>query len=226
MLCHSQVVNADRKIIDASLHIDGVVEVTSQACNGGCHGSPDSPAPPPDLEGNTSTTSPGVGAHRSHLEEPHGLRGPIPCSTCHVVPETPWSPGHLDDERPADVFPATLADTSLAFADGSSPSYEPALMRCTGVYCHGNGAKLADDASPTLMRSPHWTEVGAGQAACGNCHGIPPVNSIHASVTGLDQCSGCHPQTVHAFGNIIITGTGASRTSTHMDGVVEVGLAP
>src|ERR1700733_12922263 len=58
---------------------------TIAACDA-CHGSPESPAPPTDLEGNTWTSAAGVGAHQAHLQAPSKLSPPIACEACHVVP--------------------------------------------------------------------------------------------------------------------------------------------
>jgi predicted CxxxxCH...CXXCH cytochrome family protein len=75
-------------------HIDGVIEVGRTTGCDGCHGGATSPAPPTDLAGNTATTALGVGAHQAHLRSTF-LRGPVPCETCHAVPQAVTSPGHL-----------------------------------------------------------------------------------------------------------------------------------
>jgi len=64
-----------------------------------------------------------------------------------------------------------------------------------------------------------WTAVGADQAACGTCHGAPPVNADHDAGMTLGSCVTCHARTVDAFGNIIITsGPQGAQTSEHIDG--------
>ena len=57
----------------ASLHLNGAADLgdgsgTCQACHGGVTG---------------------MGAHQVHLSATHRLRGPIPCSDCHAVPQMP-----------------------------------------------------------------------------------------------------------------------------------------
>ena len=46
----------------------------------------------------TSPTDPRVGAHRAHLD-----RG-VACESCHVVPRTLSSPGHIDEARASVPF--------------------------------------------------------------------------------------------------------------------------
>jgi hypothetical protein len=103
---------------------------TPEACNT-CHGSrtTGSPAPPPDIDGNTSTTAVGVGAHTQHLQE-----GPLSlgfaCTTCHVVPDSVYQAGHLD------VSPQEIVMFSgLATANMAQPVWDGAT--CANTYCHG-----------------------------------------------------------------------------------------
>ncbi len=156
-------------------HIDGTVQ-TGDGCNG-CHGDATSPAPPRDLAGNTVTTALGVGAHRAHLDAPSGLRGPIACTTCHAVPSTVASAGHIDTALPAEVEP--------------SLGWQRASGTCATASCHGTS-------------QPAWTSTG--QVACGTCHGVPPATASHATATTIASCATCHPSSVTSTGAIIITG--------------------
>jgi predicted CxxxxCH...CXXCH cytochrome family protein len=156
-------------------HIDGTVQIGTTAGCDGCHGDATSPAPGRDLAGNTSFTAIGVGAHRAHLDAPSGLRGPIACATCHVVPATLTAIGHLDSELPAEVE--------------SSLGWERSTQTCTTTACHGEAR-------------PAWTT--RGEVACGTCHGIPPASASHAPNMPLSSCASCHPATVTATGAIII----------------------
>ena len=173
-------------------HINGIVEVGrtpgTNGCNG-CHGSAASNAPPVDLEGNTFTTAIGVGAHQGHLQALLRLSAPIPCTACHAVPTAINSPGHIDSTGPA-VVNAALA-------------WDRESQTCSNATCHG-------------VARPVWTS-GVG-AACGTCHGIPPADSSHNPAMTLTSCATCHPGTVDAFGNIIIT----NDTSEHINGVVDL----
>ncbi|MBL9019179.1 MAG: CxxxxCH/CxxCH domain-containing protein [Myxococcales bacterium] len=145
-------------------HIDGTVEYAT-SCNGGCHGSAASAAPPRDLAGNTSTTALGVGAHQVHLNPTSGLRGPIACTTCHAVPSSVTSPGHLDTTTPAEVVAAL--------------GWDRASATCTTSYCHGPAR-------------PVWTQQGG--ATCGSCHGLPPATPSHDASMPLSSCVTCHSQ--------------------------------
>jgi predicted CxxxxCH...CXXCH cytochrome family protein len=156
-------------------HIDGIVQVGRTSGCDGCHGSSASPAPPVDLAGNTSISAIGVGAHQAHLNVPSKLSGPIACATCHVVPATVTSPGHLDG-GPAKVT--------------ASLGWDRTSQTCTTAYCHGPGR-------------PVWTTHG--QVACGTCHGIPPVTSSHNPTMLLTGCVNCHAATVDGSGNILVT---------------------
>jgi predicted CxxxxCH...CXXCH cytochrome family protein len=231
--CHGLVVDADQNFIDPTRHIDGVLWLgNGDGTCSACHGSATSPAPPNDLEGNTATTAIGVGAHQAHLQA-HHLRGPIACGDCHLVPQNPGSPGHIDHNLPATVFPATTASTSLAFADDAGPVENHATATCSNVYCHGGGAQMQSDKSPSLHRQPVWTDVSAGEIACGTCHGIPPQdgNPGHGIGAGLETCASCHwaylsdggtIATVGPSGIIITVLPDGGLTSLHIDGVIEV----
>lgn len=221
--CHGAVVDASRTIINPDLHIDGRVELGDGTgdCSG-CHGSPASPAPPPDLSGGVDTSAVGVGAHQSHLGASR-LRGPVPCTACHVVPTEVVTPGHLDSDLPAEVFPSDPRFSSLATTDGASPAWDRAAERCSGVYCHGGGSRLAADTSAGLNRTPQWTSPGTGEAACGACHGLPPQNGVHPSPFAVTECVRCHPGTVDPLGAIVITGSPGAETSLHINGTVDLG---
>ena len=112
---------------------------------------------------------------------------PIACATCHLVPGTIDAPGHIDTPPPAEVV-ATVG-------------WDRTTQTCTAS-CHGPAR-------------PVWTTSGA--ASCGTCHGIPPVDANHTPAMTLTSCASCHPSTVDAFGNIIVT----NGTSTHVNGVVD-----
>jgi len=168
-------------------HIDGIVQVGRTPGCSGCHGSASSPAPPTDLAGNTSTTAIGVGAHQAHLQSQ--ISAPIPCATCHVVPTTVDSPGHIDHTGPAIVT--------------ASLGWDRDAQSCATAWCHGPSR-------------PIWTQTD--QVSCGSCHGIPPNDAAHDPAMTLTSCATCHPGTVDAFGNILVT----NGTSEHMNGVVDL----
>ncbi len=183
---------------------DNAVSAGNRLANGctGCHGDPAraeadplvNAAPPLGTSG--SATSPGVGAHLAHL---HGgaLRGPVACKECHLVPTT-----RLHANGQVEVV---FADADFAVRGGATPRFDPATASCSATYCHG--ATLGAGGS---IQAPSWGG-GAGQAACGTCHGAPPPS--HAA--GSTSCASCHPGTVKPDGSIDVAG------GSHVNGAVE-----
>ena len=179
-----------------------------EACNT-CHGDFTDPsiiAPPQDINHNISTDSTGVGAHVSHLYQ-NDLGSQIPCSTCHIVPQDYFDPGHaVDDPLPAEVIFSPLAVHNIAV----NPVYDYSSATCSDTYCHGNWEFLKDSSSYQFAytddkmvgnnNSVVWNEVGAGQADCGTCHGLPPTGHVPAEI---QFCSTCHQGIVDPDGNII-----------------------
>lgn len=219
--CHRRAYAAGKPLPER--HVNGTVEVgEEQGSCSGCHGDGASPAPPSDLAGQTSENVQSVGAHRAHVQGRQRLSAPMQCEDCHLAPRELGSPGHLDSAPPAEVFPAAAGVATLARADGASPSYDSQSATCAGVYCHGSGAKLSQDAAAGRLTSPRWTG-GVTQAVCGACHGIPPVDGVHAPGLRLDDCARCHPATITSDGAIRVVRdpvTGQLR-STHIDGQVQ-----
>ncbi len=217
--CHRPTFNNGQP--STPLHANGAVNLAAPigSCVG-CHGNGDIPAPPIDLHGNASESVQTVGAHREHLQALHRVSAPVPCNECHLVPTEIHSPGHIDHAPPAIVFPPGTG--TLARTDGVDAGYNFSTATCT-VYCHGSGTRLSKDTSIGLNHAPIFNG-GTSQAACGTCHGIPtkiPGTSHHAGVSSITQCAGCHPTTVEPSGSIIV---GADGGSTHVNGVVNVGL--
>ncbi|MBI5533439.1 MAG: CxxxxCH/CxxCH domain-containing protein [Deltaproteobacteria bacterium] len=176
-LCHGKTAGPNHTIKDATLHINGKIDVSSGDCSS-CHGSSKNPAPPTDLAGNTDTKNVGVGAHQSHLAGSTYLPA-VTCETCHKVPAAVDSPGHIDTPGPAE-----LTFTAMASAQGASPVWNHDTATCSGVYCHG--ATLTGGSNTT----PKWTVVDGSQAACGTCHGLPPSAPHPKAEPG--QCIWCH----------------------------------
>ena len=196
--CHGMVVDANNQFVDASLHINGVVDVIDTSC-GSCHGGALNSAPPVDTQGGNATSLVTVGAHQAHLGTSTWHRE-IQCSDCHVVPSAVDDVGHLGDA------PAELTWSALARSDGATPAFDRAQATCSSTYCHG----------PTLIpggtnTQPTWTTVDGTQAACGTCHGLPPA-APHPNATNCEQC---HGMVVDASGNFV-------DPALHIDGVVNV----
>lgn len=175
--CHGQVIDASGRFINRALHLDGTVQVAPQ-CNS-CHGRSKDGAPPPDLEGNTDVSAPGVGAHERHLQA-SASHGAVACDNCHAVPESWNTPGHIDGQRPADVRFSGLA-TQQGHANAS---YSADTHSCSGNYCHQNAV-------------PVWIQQKSAAEACGSCHGLPPPFIAGVPISSgnhpkSDRCENCH----------------------------------
>lgn len=223
--CHGLVVDADKKIINAALHMDGKIELGNGQENcSACHGSAQTPAPPPDLSGSSDPSSVTVGAHLVHLTMPHALRGPLGCNECHADITAVDSPGHIDHPLPATVFPADNY-TGIANADGAQPTWDRNSATCSSVYCHGGGTHFASDTATTLFRTPSWIVPDTTAARCGACHGIPPLDGVtgHEPTARLTTCTTCHPSTIDGSGTLLFTDLpDGGSTTTHINGVIDV----
>lgn len=190
-----------------------------EACNT-CHGDFNDANlffPPEDLNENTETTVPGVGAHVEHLVN-NDLGSDIECSTCHTVPATLYDTGHIDSDQPAEVIFNKLA----VFNAGGSSSYDYPTATCSDTYCHGNFIFYRDSSAyPTFYEdpvmvgnnfTPVWNQVDGTQAQCGSCHGLPPTGHQPAA---LSSCATCHQGVVNANGEII-------DSSKHINGIKNV----
>jgi len=195
-VCHATMTaGAGMIITDPALHIDGNLQVNDEVACDSCHGGGGNPAPPQDVNGNTSTLTRGVGAHRSHLNS-SSWHKQVACGECHKVPTSVVSAGHKDTPLPAEVIFGPLA--------GSGSTWNGAT--CSGSYCHG--ATLTGGT----LTVPMWTEVNGTQATCGSCHGLPPPPPHPAN----SDCGACHP-TMTSGNNTTITDP-----SRHIDGNLDV----
>ncbi len=193
------------------------------ACNT-CHGDfadPTRIAPPRDINGDTSTTIKGVGAHANHLYS-HTLSSKVACEDCHKVPSTVYTAGHLDSDLPAEVALTNLAVANIA----SNATYNASDASCSNTYCHGNFEFDKADAAPqdTFVfvsdkivgnnKTVNWTQVDGTQAKCGSCHGtsesIAPQGHLPLPITA---CFNCHGDVVDENGNII-------DQSKHINGII------
>ena len=201
--CHPTMEENTLTFRDPSSHINGVVDVVSQAATGGCtscHGATNS-APPKDLHQNTATTVATVGAHQAHLNTSTWHHAVV-CSSCHVVPQTVDAPGHLDGDNIAEVKFDTLNPGGV---------YTKASATCSTMYCHGNGR----GANGTIA----FTQTGP--LACTACHsttgaGMSGQHTRHFN-EGM-RCNGCHAEVVDQNMKII-------KADLHVNGVHEVKMA-
>jgi predicted CxxxxCH...CXXCH cytochrome family protein len=191
----------------------GATGVSCASCHGAtwrtsctmCHGGVGSAngAPPKTVWGRSADTV-RVGAHATHLAASASAAA-VDCNVCHPKPADALTSGHIDAKDVADVAFAGLATVAVG-----TPTWNRTSATCGNTYCHGGS--LAGGTN----RTPVWTSVGTGQAACGTCHGLPPP-SPHPSAAGLGSCATCHPQTMTGAGALIAASAGGK----HLNGVVE-----
>ncbi len=174
-----------------------------------CHGSKENAAPPRAVDGATSTTDIGVGAHQAHMKE-GSIAGPVACEECHPVPTVMNGDDHPDPlSRPTLMSFGPLAQTG-----GAAPAWNRTTGTCTNTYCHG--ATLAGTFHPTPSR---WTKVDGSQIKCDSCHGsspadLGPSHPLHAAFT----CDTCHAHVATAGLTIV-------DPYLHVDGLVDVSMA-
>jgi predicted CxxxxCH...CXXCH cytochrome family protein len=199
-------------------HVDNTGGAKSpEACNT-CHGqfrtiATDalSAAPPKGVFGDSLTSARAVGAHSKHLLS-GSLGKTVRCAECHTVPTTLFAAGHVDNPLPAEVvFNDTLA--RLKTGGGTfipTPSYNSTTLTCANTYCHGSwqmkksGSVFVDLFTDSVMvgkmeNSVTWTG-GSSEAACGNCHALPPTGHRFYP---LSDCKNCHGAVVNGSGEII-----------------------
>ncbi len=192
--CHGEVIDLDRHFIAPARHVDGRVDLGALACEA-CHGSAESAAPPPALDGETQADRRGVGAHSAHLAG-GGRSRPLACSECHPLPGAEPSLSHPEGGATSVVF------TGAASAGERAPAWDAQQATCAETWCHG--------PSSAATRVAEWTR--AAPLACDDCHGMPPA-APHPQV---DDCGLCHAE-VYASAEAAI-----AHPQRHVDGVVDV----
>lgn len=189
-----------------------------------CHGTP---APPPDLDGNTVTSARGVGAHKIHLLGNGAYSATsVACTGCHHVPGSVYEIGHIDSTGRAKVMITEPLAITSSGGITPVPTYDPASLQCNNTFCHGDWRLLRansthksiySDSSATASMTgsnyaPQWNG-GAAQKACGTtCHALPPVG--HKSYA-LTECAGCHGDVIDATGKI-------SNKAKHINGKINL----
>jgi predicted CxxxxCH...CXXCH cytochrome family protein len=185
-----------------------------EACNT-CHGnfSGDATdlktsAPPRGLNGETSPTAPAVGGHQAHLPADKSLAAAA-CQQCHALPQSFAAAGHIDADGKADlIFSDALARLKTeGGARAPNVVYNATANTCAGSYCHGNWGLLKSqsqyafiytaDKMEGINAAPKWTD--SASAACGTCHGNPPVGHQPHDLT---RCFVCHAGVVDENGKI------------------------
>jgi predicted CxxxxCH...CXXCH cytochrome family protein len=161
-------------------------------------------APPTDLNGNSSTSYVGVGAHQSHLTAKNSLAGKLNCVSCHgSMPNTIKDATHINgavntsfgDLAKTVTNEATTSDYDKELSTITpNPSFNG--TSCANSYCHGN-FKNGNNYSPS------WTQIDKGEAKCGTCHGdastenpLPKTSSQGGTHPNVTSCNTCHSQVV------------------------------
>jgi predicted CxxxxCH...CXXCH cytochrome family protein len=185
-----------------------------------CHGGTDdgSGAPPRTTWGNNSPNDPTnvrIGAHASHVSGAHGLSLPIACTACHSVPADALAAGHVD--AVVSVTGYTGSDPTWKAVAAGAPGWNATTLTCSTTYCHGGiaGGTLTDGK----LTAPKWTQVDGTQAACGTCHGSPPVSSWghgYPPAHNNNACTFCHYDVADDRGTTI------TNPAAHINGVVDV----
>ncbi|HZW40203.1 MAG TPA: CxxxxCH/CxxCH domain-containing protein [Ignavibacteriaceae bacterium] len=204
----------------AANYTGGIAKVSCRTCHTGengpescntCHGNFNDPsriAPPRGVNGDTSNSYRGVGAHPNHLYV-NALGNRVRCGSCHNFPQSVYAPGHLDSDLPAEV---NLKGLSI-FSGAANASYDPNTLTCANTYCHGNFEFSKDTAVVENQfayiedkivgnkASVVWnSSLDGSQIQCGSCHGLPPVGHLQVPV---NQCAACHGEVVDENLNII-----------------------
>ncbi|MBW2525442.1 MAG: hypothetical protein JRI23_14750 [Deltaproteobacteria bacterium] len=194
--CHGDVVATGQVITNPALHVNGGLDVVGECYD--CHGTAASFAPPPDTHGETDPSAVGVGAHSIHLSGTVNSR-PVPCETCHVVPDRVGAIGHIDGGS------AEVTFSGAALTSDRAPAWDPATRRCVDGWCHGPDA--------AMNPSPVWTAPSRGPLLCDACHGMPPP----VPHTQVANCQSCHGATVSGLPPDVVV----INRDLHINGVVD-----
>ena len=186
--------------VNATAHLNGVVNVTTMTCTS-CHGDtlrtgtdPNIAAMPPvGTAGETLTTQPAVGAHLAHLTA-GALARAFACTDCH---NPPLSTNHAT---------GTTTFSWSVLAGGGAVTYNFTNQTCSSTYCHGNFA------GGNAANAPSWI-AGTATVACGSCHGTPGVTGAPPLPHSQNAaCGSCH---------VGYTATTVN-TTNHVNGIVDV----
>src|SRR5688572_19374952 len=150
--CHVDSAGPNQTIVQPSLHVDGVVQVSGGSCDS-CHGSP----PAPGRESYPGS----AGAHAQHA----GVLG-FECAACHG--NNGSGPQHDQGNGIVVRANVNLVFAPQTFAGGTTmgnATYDRNNMRCA-VGCHNPRVGNPPEAQ-NLANVITWT---AGQIACTGCH--------------------------------------------------------
>ena len=171
-----------------------------------CHGNSDHANPPQALNGDTLTTSLGVGMHMSHRFTTYGAA--LSCEDCHRDINGFDDPNHIgpNPDGIAEIVFGTRAYDTLSGPIRPNPNWDRNTATCSSVYCHGTFKEGNVDAVGI------WTN--AGSVTCGTCHGdpnsgnpTPQVNGVftapHYAFMNETNCYICHSTVMSPNGSIL-----------------------
>lgn len=182
-----------------------------------CHGGNGHINPPKSLNGESSTSYIGVGAHTAHLDSTR-WSARLMCEDCHRPVNSFEDSNHIgaDPDGIADITFGELSRTSLGGGITPDPMWERGQTKCSNVYCHGtfkNG---------NVSAQANW--VVSSSVYCGTCHGDPETGNPNPKPNGVyvpphvasftvNQCYLCHSAVISSSGQIV-------NKDKHVNGVV------
>jgi predicted CxxxxCH...CXXCH cytochrome family protein len=191
-----------------------------------CHGTAGATGhtyPPKALNGETSASYLGVGAHNIHLSSDSTLRysSRLACSECHLPVTGFAAPNHIgpNPDGIAEITFGTLARNVLpGDTTNPDPSWDRNTATCSNSYCHGNFRSGNRNAAPVFNQPASVT--------CGSCHGDPVSGnpnpgittnfaSPHFSYWTITECYLCHNQVINPQGIIF-------NKSKHLNGEINL----
>jgi predicted CxxxxCH...CXXCH cytochrome family protein len=174
-----------------------------------CHGGVSGHANPPKaLNGDTSVTSLGVGAHMRHLYDSR-WSAQVECEECHTDFNGFDDPLHIgpNPDGVAEINFGPLANNTIT-GDTTvpNPNWNRITATCSNAFCHGKFDQGNANAQPV------W--VNPASVVCGSCHGnpntqnpTPQPNGVfiqpHFSFMTAQSCYVCHGTVINSQGQII-----------------------
>lgn len=168
-----------------------------------CHGSARTAQESGTFYDTTISSQSFAGKHVKHLAATY--TDPVTCDTCHVVPSSINSFGHMSSLPAPVTFSGRAKYASLENTSTMSPTYNPSGQTCSNTYCHSGVKSYAIGGAP----APNWTSDSYG---CSGCHGDPPAEP-HPQVS-KNNCKACHD-------HVNSTGDGFVNKSKHINGVAD-----
>ena len=210
--CHAAVINASGAIIDAALHINGIVEA-SQAC-GSCHAVPPVTGTHLLHVGTQGARSYGSLSTAASVTNPTGYA--FGCGQCHPLePARHMNGGRAEVELYNPAAPAgslKLRSPLATYTPGATTLYDDAGVAytqgsCGNVYCHSGPTYATPAAVPRpgvdfafagypvsypayavdVSRGFATVTWGGASPGCGGCHGFPLRTSEPSVRAGVGQ---------------------------------------